>query len=932
MPDPTHHTASDPRLGQTPTADVTADAGHNDSTTADTLPPAVPGYDLLGEVGHGGMGVVYRARDLTLDRDVAVKVLRNRFATGSATARRFDDEARITAQLQHPGIPAVHQVGRLQDGRPFLAMKLVRGQTLDEELADRLDATADRGRFVAIFERVCQAVAYALAHCVVHRDLKPANVMVGAYGEVQVMDWGLAKVLTPPGQAPGGHRSADETTAATAIVSLRDSDASMTQAGSVLGTPSYMSPEQAIGAVDRIDERTDVFGLGGILCAILTGRPPYVGDDLESTRQLAARAKLSETLARLDGCGAEPDLVALAKRCLAAEPDDRPRDADEVARVVAGLRTAAEERARQAELSQAQAAVRAAEQRKRRRSMLAAAAALIAVLTTGGGLAFWQWQRADRALGQVKVEQGNTEHALAQKTAEQQRTADALTEAETARSKTLSTLRKLTDEAVKERAGRQATLTATDRAYFRDVQTLWEDFAATRGDTPEARELRAEGIYRVAVIRHGLGELEDAATAYRTAISRRKELTADFPDVPRYRGDLAATHNSLGNVLGALGRPEDAATEFRAALAIQENLAKEPSLGPKFRNDLSHTYHSLGALLDRQGEPADAEKMFRAGRRVLEGLVAEVPDEPNFRRDLAANHNSLGMVLSEQNRIKDAVTEHKASVTTWEKLAADFPDDPEYRRGLANAHNGLGLLLGRLRRTDEAGTEFRAAHGLLEQLTADFPAVAEYATSLGGTYCNYGQLIAASKSPSDALPWYDKAVATLDPVVRRQPKLETARHFLQNSLWGRAQMRMAVDRYAESAADWDRVIELDDGDRQQGFRMWRALCLARTDPARAAEEADELAKEPQIPAEALYDLACVFGVASARVPKEVAEKYAGKAVALLRRAVRAGWKDGDHMIHDPDLAPIQSRSDFRNLVAELGVRLPELPPPPRLVK
>jgi hypothetical protein len=145
-------------------------------------------------------------------------------------------------------------------------------------------------------------------------------------------------------------------------------------------------------------------------------------------------------------------------------------------------------------------------------------------------------------------------------------------------------------------------------------------------------------------------------------------------------------------------------------------------------------------------------------------------------------------------------------------------------------------------------------------------------------------------------------------------------------------MRMALDRYADAVVDWDRVIDLDDGDRRKGFRMWRALCLARTDPAKAAAEVDDLEKDPQIPGEAIYDLACVFAVASARVPQEVAEKYAARAVGLLKRAVRAGWKDGDHMVHDPDLAPLQNRSDFRNLVAELGVRLPELAPPPRLVK
>src|SRR5436305_11921046 len=150
-----------------------------------------------------------------------------------------------------------------------------------------------------------------------------------------------------------------------------------------------MPPEQAVGAVDQIDERSDVFGLGAILCAVLTGRPPYVGADFESTRQLAARAKLGDAFTRLDACGADPGLVEMCKRCLAAEKADRPADAGEVARAVADLRAAAEERARRAEVDRARAEAEAREQRKRRRVQLALAAALGLLLVGGGAFAWY---------------------------------------------------------------------------------------------------------------------------------------------------------------------------------------------------------------------------------------------------------------------------------------------------------------------------------------------------------------------------------------------------------------------------------------------------------------------------------------------------------------------------------------------------------------
>src|SRR5215468_5256065 len=337
--------------------------------------PQVPGYDLSGEVGRGGMGIVYRARDLPLDRDVAVKLLQDGHPADSPVARRFADEARITAQLQHPGIPPVHDLGTLPDGRPFLAMKLIKGSTLDHLLAARPDPAHGRGRFVAAFEQVCQAVGYAHAHDVIHRDLKPANVMVGAFGEVQVMDWGLAKVL---GARPEMRTDPDETTAPTVVRSLRESDELFTQAGSVLGTPAFMPPEQAAGAVSAIDRRSDVFGLGAVLAVVLTGRPPFVADTSESTRVKAAQGDVGECFARLDACGADPDLVALCRRCLAPRPEDRPTDAGAVAKAVAALRAEAERVRLEGE--QVIALARSAERQKRRRLVLGAAGLLAVVL------------------------------------------------------------------------------------------------------------------------------------------------------------------------------------------------------------------------------------------------------------------------------------------------------------------------------------------------------------------------------------------------------------------------------------------------------------------------------------------------------------------------------------------------------------------------
>src|SRR5262249_47731031 len=161
------------------------------------------------------------------------------------------------------------------------------------------------------------ALAYAHAHNVIHRDLKPANVMVGAFGEVQVVDWGLAKVLTT--QATD-RRDPGETTPTTDVRSLSGSDELLNRVGRVIGKPAVMPPEQAAGLVGKVDRRSDVFGLGAILAVILTGRPPFVGASVETTRGLAAKGDLVDCAARLDACAGEPELVALCKRCLAPRP------------------------------------------------------------------------------------------------------------------------------------------------------------------------------------------------------------------------------------------------------------------------------------------------------------------------------------------------------------------------------------------------------------------------------------------------------------------------------------------------------------------------------------------------------------------------------------------------------------------------------------
>jgi serine/threonine protein kinase len=214
----------------------------------DTLErPELPArYQPIEVIGRGGMGVVWRARDALLDRDVAVKVIASHLPSDELAAR-LTREARIVARLEHPGVVPVHDVGALDDGRAWYVMRLVAGQRLDVA-ASRI---ASRSELLRIVERLCETVAYAHAHGVVHRDLKPGNVMLGPFGEVLVLDWGIAREQRST-RDEVGHPHAEGSAAD-----------HVTQSGTVLGTPGYMSPEQATAGA--VDERSDVFGLGAIL-------------------------------------------------------------------------------------------------------------------------------------------------------------------------------------------------------------------------------------------------------------------------------------------------------------------------------------------------------------------------------------------------------------------------------------------------------------------------------------------------------------------------------------------------------------------------------------------------------------------------------------------------------------------------------------------
>jgi eukaryotic-like serine/threonine-protein kinase len=900
-------------------------------------PPCRAGrYRIEGELARGGMGAVYRALDPELGRPLAVKVLLACHAGDAALEARFLEEARVTAQLQHPGVPPVHEVGRLADGRPFLAMRLVKGRTLAELLAARHSPSEDLPRFLALFGQVSQAVAYAHSKGVVHRDLKPGNVMVGAFGEVQLMDWGLAKVLGPPSEP-----SADSST----LFTTRAGDDLQTQAGSVLGTPAYMAPEQARGNVAAVDERCDVFGLGAILCVILTGAPPYRGDNV--ARQ-ARQADLADAHARLDGCGADPALVGLCRRCLAAEPGARPRDGGEVAGAVATYQAGVQERLRRAELDRAAARARAAAERRARRLTAGLAVAAV-LLVAGGGAVAWAWQRYEQARqGEARERRQRADAAVAlalhdarrlrrQALGEPLGDAARFREARAAaqRAGELARTGGASDEVRREAEELGGELARQEKAAERDRELLGrllevrgpregprfkagpkglavmlaepsadEQFAAAfRGWGLDVDRVPvAEAAARLkgrppAVVTEVIAALDEWADERRQRPPRegwqRLEALADALDAPGSRrrqlrvvlaGGRLSVERALGWLAAGLGRlpvPFDAGLGQQRLrlrrLAGRVDPAREPVLG----------LLTLARALREAGDDAQAERLLRDAVRARPqevvlyqalGELLESGPAPRWQEAaecfavVRALRPGLGQSLARALVKSGRVREGLAE---YERLARERPDNPllPFKQG-----NDLSAL----ERFREAEAAYRKALRLR-------PDLAEAHNNLGSALVRQGDWAGAEAAYRRATRWkpkFHQAYFHLSAVLERRGRPGEAEAACRRAIalkpdYAKAHFSLGVvlgrqGRFAEAEAAFREAVRLQPDDPLAHFNLALFLCVQGKNKEAEAACRAAIRLQPD-DAKAHY----ILGVALEKRGKhEEAEAACRRAIAL----------------------------------------------------
>jgi serine/threonine-protein kinase len=842
------------------------ESAHVVQPKSDAMPPPEQTgdrYQLQGEIARGGMGAVLRGRDVDLGRDLAVKVLLEKHAHRPEVTRRFLEEAQIGGQLQHPGVVPVYDIGRFGQ-RPFFTMKLVKGHTLAALLSERTPLAADRPRFLAIALQVAQTLAYAHAKGVIHRDLKPANVMVGAFGEVQVMDWGLAKVLAEGGVADEerANRAHQEPDDATRIRTARSSGTAGgvgtdTEAGSLMGTPAYMAPEQANGDVALLDRRADVFGLGALLCEILTGKAPYVGRSYEEVRRKAANGDLADALARLGACGADQELLTLTKACLSPETIDRPRDAQAVADGLASYLNGVQERAQAAERERAVAVARAIEERRRRKVQLALAASVLAFLTLGGlSAAYYFRQQAERTQRQAERDRQRIEQAAAVDrvvshvvTLRDQAVAHpedvsrwqvALAAAEQAEVGDDTTAR---DHLQELRTAIQAGLDAAerDRALLdRLVEIRSAEADDTGGSITDAAY--AEAFREAGIDLAKLQPAEAAAKIKARPPSVAPGLTAALDDWAaicrgRRRNPEGA---ALLSRVAQLADPDPWRNELRAALDQADEAAQRTALQglakkAKFEELGPISLHLLGTALHDAGDNKLAESVLRRA-------------QGRHPRDVWINYE-LGSVLGTLNRTDEAIRFRTAARAIR----------PETAHGLAHALAERG--------------DFDEAIAVLCDLVALRPKDIQHLGRLRLTLEARGQSLKVVAAE------IDRAVAPLHEAVRLKPDDVEAHAILGRTLFVQGKLDEAI---AEIRA----VKRLEPNRRMDWvhltFVFGTPIGPKRPEPGKAYNVFQTYLPATRTPDEALSEVGLVHANALRDQGK------LDEAIALYREAIRLG--------------------------------------------
>jgi tetratricopeptide (TPR) repeat protein len=820
--------------------------------------PTLPGYEILDLLGRGGMGVVYKALQSSLKRVVALKIIRAGSSAGPDDLARFHTEAEAIAQLQHPHIVQIYEIGE-HDGLPYLSLEFVGGGNLKDYLAGTPMPPRDAAMLA---ETLAQAVFAAHERGIIHRDLKPANILLA--GDV---------LMRPP---PDGARLP----AAALIPKITDfglakqldTDSGLTQAGQVMGTPSYMAPEQAAGLADQMGPRVDVYALGAILYEMLTGRPPFRGATVQETlEQVRSQEPVSP---RLLNDRIPRDLETICLKAMAKEPARRYQTARELAadlrRFLAGQPVLARP------VPAWERAMRWCVRNPRVAALFGAVAILLMTVAVGSLAAAWKISREkERAENNAQAEKQAREKANLNAQEAKESQALASKQAELALQTVYDVVTKA-DEKLKDK-----------EAMGPLRQELLEIAMGNLGLV--ARELVASGkadrtmgaaVQRMGTFYEQMGRTDDAIGAYKNALTIFDRLIERYPEEDRNRANAAVCYDNLGD----MGRevepdPKVVFTYYQKALELRQALVSSPQNAAipmkECRELLSISCVKLGTLALWIGDPAQA---LAYGRKALEHSLAAAAVDPKDVRGARLNTSGALLIL-----------------------------------GRACAHQGLA---------EEGRGHLDQCRKLRQEMVQAEPSSVTARQELGRALEACGDLEMELGRFPEARDWYHQAQEVFAGMAEKDPSNPEIRWYLANarSALGLAQQSLHAPQAEQSFRSClkTREVLLKDDPQNRERKIELMLALARLGQHEAASTlAQEVAAHAPRHPGVLFAVACGYGECIRAVNDQALQnRYADKAAGALTQAVAHGYRDSHCLQTHPDLQPLRHFPIFKSVLTQ----------------
>jgi eukaryotic-like serine/threonine-protein kinase len=733
--------------------------------------PRVPGYEVTGLLGRGGIGVVYRATDQRLKRPVALKIIRQQATPDER--ERLQREAEALATLRHPGVVQIYEIGEHQ-GRPFIALEFVGGGSLSRHMAGKAQPARAAARVVAT---LAETMHRAHQHGLVHRDLKPANVLLHwenesrlhddlNYCRPKVTDFGLVKNMSV--------------------------DSGLTHSRDLLGTPSYMAPEQAGGDPETVGPACDIWALGAILYELLTGKPPFHGatavDTLMQVRQTepVPPSRLLPKLPR--------ELETICLKCLEKIPSQRYASALELAEDLHRFRDGQTIQARP--VSPVGRAWRWCRRNPAVSALTGVAAVLLVALAIGGPVTAYR----EAALRREAIQR--TEQAEAEKV----RAGQNLDLATLALEETL--------KQVYERIGvRPDTLRDFDQNAWEATIPYLEQLVSQEANTPDLQLRKARATRQLARSLADRKERDRAAPLFQQAISELATLAAAEPKRADLQRDLGLSHLEYGTSLLA---NKETATEGEAqwrlaAQHLEVSVAADPQAA-RHREDLANALNLLGErLMKNHTSHAEAHDLLTRAASLRQALSAEFPGKRAYLASEVFTLLSLGMLQSEMtDNMKSGETFEQAR-TIARKLSVDSPGDPQFLHLQAMAQDGLTIVNFKAKKLDDAKAHAQEATGIHDRLAAAFPAEAHYSNAAMTGHLRYWQILVQQRDWSAAAEQSKAALAILKLYTEAHPNEQPPKINAMTITRHLGEMLQKMGRKDQAAEQFRAAIAIGDG-------------------------------------------------------------------------------------------------------------------------